>query len=126
MTIQGAWLRGQDPIIQIDAADTLGICTFLSADAFVEWENHVRGENALELHLVLAMFMSSDLIVFACAETTADQFLDLARGRFTTGARHHRNALCSKALPSRSLRESKRTYGLAFPRRLFNAVSQAR
>ncbi|EXV04953.1 transcription factor IIIC subunit delta domain protein [Metarhizium robertsii] len=41
VTIQGRWHRGQDPSIRVEEADTTSICTFLSSDAFVEWEDTV-------------------------------------------------------------------------------------
>ncbi|KHN95711.1 Peptidase C13, legumain [Metarhizium album ARSEF 1941] len=41
VTIQGRWHRGQDPSVRVEELDTTSICTFLSADAFVEWEDTV-------------------------------------------------------------------------------------
>lgn len=41
VTVQGTWLRGQDPTIRVERSDSVSICTFLFADAFVEWENAV-------------------------------------------------------------------------------------
>ncbi|KAG5940890.1 hypothetical protein E4U53_007526 [Claviceps sorghi] len=49
VTVQGAWLRGQDPVVRVEKADSVSICTFLSADAFVEWENHVWQESGSQL-----------------------------------------------------------------------------
>ncbi|KAG6196901.1 hypothetical protein E4U10_000571 [Claviceps purpurea] len=70
VTIQGAWLRGQDPIIQIDAADTLGICTFLSADAFVEWENHIwqEDDSRLARGIIATPFVVKPFQVNLCAD----------------------------------------------------------
>ncbi|KAG6054616.1 hypothetical protein E4U17_003644 [Claviceps sp. LM77 group G4] len=70
VTIQGAWLRGQDPIIQIDAADTLGICTFLSADAFVEWENHIwqEADSQLARGIIATPFVVKPFQVDLCAD----------------------------------------------------------
>lgn len=42
VTLQREWQRGQDPTVTIAAADTTSACMFLSADAFVEWEDAVR------------------------------------------------------------------------------------
>ncbi|KAG6101952.1 hypothetical protein E4U31_003519 [Claviceps sp. LM219 group G6] len=73
VTIQGAWLRGQDPIIQIDAADTLGICTFLSADAFVEWENHIwqEADSQLARGIIATPFVVKPFQVDLCADPSA-------------------------------------------------------
>ncbi|KAG5963673.1 hypothetical protein E4U58_003472 [Claviceps cyperi] len=70
VTIHGAWLRGHDPIIQIDAADTLGICTFLSADAFVEWENHIwqEADSQLARGIIATPFVVKPFQVDLCAD----------------------------------------------------------
>ncbi|KAK2589417.1 hypothetical protein QQS21_012907, partial [Conoideocrella luteorostrata] len=44
VTIQGQWLRGQDPSTRVEKANAMSICTFLSADAFVEWEDAIWQE----------------------------------------------------------------------------------
>ncbi|KAG6006418.1 hypothetical protein E4U21_007084 [Claviceps maximensis] len=54
LTIRGAWLRGQKPNVRVEKANSVSICTFLSADAFVEWENHVWQEGDSQLaHLII-------------------------------------------------------------------------
>lgn len=42
VSIAAAWTQGQDPDIRVEAADTTGLCMFLSTDAFVRWEDRVR------------------------------------------------------------------------------------
>lgn len=49
IVIEGEWRRGQDPAIQIEPADTVSICTFLSADAFVEWEDAIWHEGRAQM-----------------------------------------------------------------------------
>lgn len=46
VTIQGTWLRGRDPTILVEKSNSVSICTFLSADAFVEWEDAVSLETS--------------------------------------------------------------------------------
>jgi len=41
VTIQGDWEAGHDPVLEVEAADTTGICMPLSTDALVEWEDAV-------------------------------------------------------------------------------------
>lgn len=42
ITIKGDWVRGQLPELVVEDKDMTSICTHLSTDAFVEWENSVR------------------------------------------------------------------------------------
>ncbi|KAG5980132.1 hypothetical protein E4U55_004355 [Claviceps digitariae] len=69
VTIQGAWLRGQDPTVQVEKADSVSICTFLSADAFVEWENHIwhEGDSQLARGIIATPFVVKPFQVNLCA-----------------------------------------------------------
>lgn len=42
VTIEGDWILGQDPKVQVEETNTMSICIYLSSDAFVEWESAVR------------------------------------------------------------------------------------
>ncbi|KAH7165584.1 peptidase C13 family-domain-containing protein [Dactylonectria macrodidyma] len=44
ITIQGDWIKGQLPRVSVEDADVTNICTFLSTDAIIEWEDSVNME----------------------------------------------------------------------------------
>lgn len=44
ITIKGDWVKGQLPGIEVEEKDMTAICTFLSTDAFIEWENTIYME----------------------------------------------------------------------------------
>lgn len=41
ITITGEWLGEDRPSLKVEDKDTTGICTALSSDAFLEWEDAV-------------------------------------------------------------------------------------
>jgi hypothetical protein len=43
ITILSNWERGHPPHIEVEKADMAAICMFLSTDAYIEWEDLVRG-----------------------------------------------------------------------------------
>lgn len=43
VSIRGNWERDHEPDVQVDSSDATGICVNLSVDAFVQWEDMVRG-----------------------------------------------------------------------------------
>ncbi|KAK7409457.1 hypothetical protein QQX98_008365 [Neonectria punicea] len=45
ITILDDWTRGQLPQVKVEDGDTATICTFLSTDAFIEWEDSICIEN---------------------------------------------------------------------------------
>ncbi|KAG6007019.1 hypothetical protein E4U54_000076 [Claviceps lovelessii] len=59
VTIQSAWLRGQEPVVRVETANSVSVCTFLSADAFVEWENHIwqEGDSQLARGIIATPFV---------------------------------------------------------------------
>lgn len=49
ITILDDWAQGQLPQVKVEEADTTTICTFLSTDAFIEWEDSVgRASNKFQ------------------------------------------------------------------------------
>ena len=45
ISIRQSWVRGEDPDVEFDGADSYGQCIHLSTDAFVEFEDMVRGSH---------------------------------------------------------------------------------
>ncbi|KAG6020975.1 hypothetical protein E4U41_002649 [Claviceps citrina] len=69
VTLQGPWPRGQDPAVRVDGSDSLSICLFLSADAFVEWENAIwhEGDSRLARGIIATPFAVKPFQVDLCA-----------------------------------------------------------
>lgn len=42
VSIRAGWQPDQEPDVEVRGSDSLGICLFLSTDAFVQWEDTVR------------------------------------------------------------------------------------
>ncbi|TWU76419.1 hypothetical protein ED733_006852 [Metarhizium rileyi] len=69
VTIQGRWHQGQYPTVRVDAINTMSICTFLSADAFVEWEDTAWQENDAQMArgIIATPFVVKPFQVDLCA-----------------------------------------------------------
>lgn len=72
VTIQGPWLRGRDPTIRVEKSNSVSICTFLSADAFVEWEDAVwqEGDSQVARGIIATPFVVKPFQVDLCADPT--------------------------------------------------------
>ncbi|KFA78076.1 hypothetical protein S40288_05430 [Stachybotrys chartarum IBT 40288] len=49
VTVSNGWGKGKKPHVEVDGHDSVSICTFLSPDAFVEWEDAVWIEDGVSI-----------------------------------------------------------------------------
>ncbi|UNI21872.1 hypothetical protein JDV02_007821 [Purpureocillium takamizusanense] len=68
ITIRGDWEAGGDPAVDVEAADTTGICIPLGTDALVEWEDAIwpDGETWMARGIIATPFVPRPFQVDLC------------------------------------------------------------